>query len=160
MFWENVSVALATQKVAFDFFLNFPSFAPVKVSEIDITDSLAYSKGKTQLIRLQDQFGGSDIVLDLTNIEMDIRFGHINKHINGPNDDLGSAFLGVILVGIPVFVLASPILFVNYLAWKLVERMSGMNRHSFVFFYKIKNQLSIETAENIRQALIKLSQNV
>lgn len=65
----------------------------------------------------------------------------------------GSGIIGVYLIGLPGLVFFSPLLILNSLLWKILEKIFRMNKYSLVLYLKIKNQLNTFDKFKLKQAL-------
>lgn len=72
-------------------------------------------------------------------------------------DSGGSGNLGLILLGIPGLLLATPLIALFNTAWWGVYRLTDMDVNYYLFFRRIKDQLDADTRFTLRQALVQTS---
>lgn len=71
----------------------------------------------------------------------------------------GSGDIGIILFGIPGLILTSPILAINHLLWSAWEMMTGMERHVWSIWIRIKDQLDPLTYIIAEKSFLKYKGN-
>ena len=72
-------------------------------------------------------------------------------------DNGGSGALGIMLLGIPGFVLSLPVIATCQLMWYSVFKLTDMDVNYYLFWRRIKDQLPPDARVALREALIKAS---
>ncbi len=64
-----------------------------------------------------------------------------------------------LIAGIPGALLASPLILANFLGWKVLQAMTGMERHAWVIWLRIRDQLDPKTYIITEKAFEKFKGN-
>lgn len=73
---------------------------------------------------------------------------------------LGSAEIGIAAIGLPGILVSMPLLILARPVYSLLERLTGMDRHTWVAYLKLKPQVASEgTLPHLKRAFIKASQS-
>lgn len=109
--------------------------------------------GTKTVLKLEDKRGIGWVILDHNTQTISSNGNH---HWWGAHDG-GSGDLGVIIFGLPGLLIASPLLILNGLFWRMVHYATGMEKHKLSFYLRIKNQVDDHTRNLLKQALKKAS---
>lgn len=153
---------LASQFIAPAMFLNWPNFTKltvvsvtqeqsewyypppaddefVKLCGLSPEDCEPYYIPQRLIITVNSKYGTSEITINEELAEI------ITLSVKHPSANSNSGDLGLIVFGIPGLLVSSPLLVANHLLWSAWEKMTGMERHAWSIWLRIKNQLDPKT---------------
>lgn len=116
-----------------------------------LVTTLPETPGKKTTIVLKDIYGGGSILLDHFDDSID---SFSSNHWYTSNRYTGSGDIGIMLLGLPGILLATPLLIINALISMLIHTVTGMDKHALSFYLRIRNQLDNDVRLLLKRALM------